>query len=170
MIRSLFFAAAMLGLTACASVPSYAPAASASAAGYSETQIESNRFFVTYRAAGAADAALLQDYALLRAADLTLQNGRDWFWVDRRTLLEEGAQSSGPSLGIGIGGGNYGRHTGVNVGVGINIPLGGAPAGTRARGASVEIRFGEGVKPDDPNAYDAHATSANLRARLLAPR
>ncbi len=40
---------------------------------------------MTYRAAGASDATLLQDYALLRAADLTLQNGREWFCVDRRT-------------------------------------------------------------------------------------
>ena len=57
---------------------------------------------------------------------------------------------------------------GVNVGVGVNIPIG--ESGPRARAATLEIRFGEGVKPDDANAYDAHAIAANIRARLLAPR
>jgi hypothetical protein len=168
MFRPLVLAATLV-LAACATTPVYAPAASAGAAGYSETQVESNRYFVTYRAGGATDAALLQDYALLRAAEVTLQHGSSWFWVDNRRLEGEGARS-GPSLGVGIGAGNWGRRSGVSVGVGVNIPIGGAPAGTRARSATVEIRFGEGVKPDDPNAYDAHAIAANLRARLLAPR
>ncbi len=168
MVHRFIFAAVAAALAACASTPIYAPAAAPSAAGYSETQIESNRYFVTYRAATAADAALLQDYALLRAAELTTQNGRDWFWVDRRTLDEQDARSSGPSIGIGIGGGSFGRHSGVNVGVGVNFPIG--ESGARARSATLEIRFGEGVKPDDANTYDAHAAAANLRARLLAPR
>jgi hypothetical protein len=164
MLRTLAFAAAAFALSACASTPpSYAPAASATAAGYSETQIESNRYFVTYRAAGAADAALIQDYALLRAADLTLQNNREWFWVDRRSLDGEG-QSRGPSIGIGVGGGSYGGRGGVGGSVGLSVPLGNR--GERARAATLEIRFGEGPKPDDPNAYDARSISTNLRSRL----
>lgn len=164
MIRSLFFAAAAALLAACASTPPpYAPAASATSAGYSETQIESNRYFVTYRAGGATDAALLQDYALLRAAELTLEHGREWFWVDRRALDEDRARS-GPSVGVGVGAGSWGSRSGASVGVGVNFPLGGG--GARARSAMVEIRFGEGVKPDDPNAYDARAISANIRARM----
>lgn len=162
------FLAASVFLAACASAPSYAPAPTQGAAGYSETPIESDRYFVTYRAPGAADAALLQDYALLRAAELTLQHGRDWFWVDRRNLDEQAVRGGGPSIGVSVGGGNWGRHTGVGVGVGVNIPIG-TPAGERARSATLEIRLGEGVKPDDPNAYDAHALVANLRARLLSP-
>lgn len=169
MFRPLILIAALAAIAGCASAPAYAPAATQGAAGYSETQIETNRYFVTYRAAGAGDAALIQDFALLRAAELTVQAGRDWFWVDRRTLDEQDSSRSGPSIGVGIGGGNWGRHTGVSVGVGMNFPIGGQ-SGPRARSATLEVRFGEGVKPDDPNAYDAHALSANLRARLLAPR
>lgn len=166
MIRAFVLSLAALALAACAtSPPPYAPAATARASGYSETQIESNRYFVTYRAPSGADAALVQDYALLRAADLTLQNGREWFWVDRRTVDEVDARNSGPSVGVGIGGGSYGRHSGGGVGVGINIPLGGQ-SGQRASSATLEVRFGEGPKPDDANAYDARATSANLRARI----
>lgn len=169
MLRPFVLFAVLATLAACASAPTYAPAASQGAAGYSETQIESNRYFVTYRAAGAGDAALIQDFALLRAAELTVQAGRDWFWVDRRTLDEQDTARSGPSIGVGIGGGNWGRNTGVSVGVGMNFPIGGQ-SGPRARSATLEVRLGEGAKPDDPNAYDAHALVANLRARLLAPR
>lgn len=166
MLRPLMIIAAFAALTACASTPTYAPAATPGATGYSERQIESNRYFVTYRAAGAADPALLQDYALLRAAELTLQNGRDWFWVDRRSV-DEGAASRGPSVGVGIGAGSWGGRGGASVGVGVNLPVGGGGGGGRAREATLEIRFGQGPKPDDVNAYDARAISANVRARLM---
>jgi hypothetical protein len=166
--RTIALAAALMGLAACAtSTPAYMAASSPNAVGYSERQIETNRYFVSYRADG-ADAALLQDYALLRAADLTLQNNHDWFWVDRRTVDGQTARS-GPSIGIGLGGGSFGSHTGVGGGVGFNIPIGHG-GGPLANAATLEIRFGEGAKPDDANAYDAHATSASLRARLQAPR
>lgn len=165
MTRNLLFAVAAALLSACATAPPpYQPAASATAAGYSETAIESNRYFVTYRAPGAAEAAILQDYALLRAAELTLANGREWFWVDRRTLDEQ-RSGGGPSVGVGVGGGSWGGRSGASVGVGVNFPIGGG-GGPRARSATLEVRFGEGPKPDDPNAYDARAVSSNLRARL----
>ena len=168
LLRHAACAAILVALSACATAgpPPYAAAPSQTAAGYSETQIESNRYFVTYRAPSGADAATLQDYALLRAADLTLQNGREWFWVDRRTLDEQNSRSSGPQIGVGIGGGSYGSRSGGSVGVGINFPLGGGQSGQRARSATLEVRFGEGAKPDDPNAYDARSISTNLRARI----
>jgi hypothetical protein len=163
MIRPLISAVALATLAACATTPpSYGPAASASAAGYSETQIESNRYFVTYRAPGAAEVTVLEDFALRRAAELTLQNGRAWFWVDRRTIDQE-AGRSGPSVGVGVGGGSWGGSGGVGASVGFNFPLGGG--GQRARSATLEVRFGEGPKPDDANAYDARAVVANLGAR-----
>lgn len=167
MLRPLTIIAAAF-LAACASAPPrYAPAATPGAAGYSERQIESNRFFVSFRAANPADPARLQDYALLRAAELTLAHGRDWFWVDRRSFEEGLTQTrAGPSIGVGVGGGSWGGRSGASVGVGVNLPLGGA-GGARAREATLEIRFGHGAKPDDPNAYDARATSANIRARLM---
>jgi len=169
MFRSIALAAALAVLAACASTPAYAPAAAAGRPGYSETQIESNRYFVSYRANSASDPALLQDFALLRASELALERGRDWFWVDRRTFDDAPAGRSGPSIGVGIGAGSWGGNSGASVGVGVNIPIGGQ-SGERARAATLEIRLGEGAKPDDPNAYDAHALAANLRARLLAPR
>ncbi len=170
MIRILTFAAAAFALAACASTPAappYAAASSPTSAGYSETQIESNRYFVTYRAPSTGEVARLEDYALLRAAELTLANGRDWFWVDRRTIdQEQNARNSGPSIGVGVGGGSYGRRSGVSGGVGITFPLGNQDRPARARGATYEVRFGEGVKPDEPNAYDARSTAQAIRSRI----
>lgn len=160
-----FIVSAVL-LGACATAPTYAPATTPNGAGYFERQIEANRYFVTYRAAGEADAQMLQDFALLRAAELTLQQGGDWFWVDRRGL-DDAAAPSGPRLGVSVGGGSFGRSSGVGVGLGMSFPLGGG--GQRAHSATVEMRIGEGAKPDDPNAFDAHAIAANLRARLAPP-
>jgi hypothetical protein len=167
LLRTFALAIAAAVLAACQTTPPYAPSAAPGAAGYSETQIEANRFFVTFRAPGGASRSLLQDYALLRAAELTLQHGRDWFWVDRRTLDDRGRRG-GPSVGVGVGGASIGGHTGVGASVGMSFPLGGG--GPTATAATLEIRFGEGLKPDDANAYDAHATAANLRSRLTAPR
>lgn len=167
MIRPLIVLVA-LALAACASAPTYGPAASANGAGYSERQIESNRFFVTYRASGSADAALLKDYALLRASEVTLQQGGEWFWVDRRALDEEGSNNSGPRFSIGLGGASFGGRSGVGVGAGVSVPIGG-PQGQQARSATIEMRIGQGPKPADPNAYDAREINTNLRARLTAP-
>lgn len=162
-----FVFAALIVLAACASAPlSYQPAVSATAPGYSELQVENNRYFVTYRSRASADPQALQDFALLRAADVTLQNNREWFWVDRRqtdAVVPRG--SSGPSIGIGVGGGS--GHVGG--GVGLSFPIGTPRAAApQARTATLEIRLGQGAKPDDPNAYDARALSAALRSRLLA--
>jgi hypothetical protein len=168
MLRTVLFLIAAASLTACATAPPpFAAAASQASAGYSETQIESNRYFVTFRAPNGAEPGVLEDYALLRAADLTLQNGRDWFWVDRRNVEAFDGNGYGPSVGVGVGGGSWGGHSGTSVGVGFHFPLGGQ-SGARASAATLEIRFGEGPKPDDANAYDAHATSQNLRARIAS--
>lgn len=166
MIRTIILAAAALTLAGCATAaPPYAAAAGAGSAGYVEQQIETDRYSVTFRAPQGADANLLQDYAMLRAADLTLQNNHDWFWVDRRALDDEATVHSGPSIGFGIGGASFGRHSAVGTGVGINLPIGGH-TGQVARAATVEIRFGSGPKPDEVNAYDARSLSTNIRARL----
>lgn len=169
MIRHLIVIAAAAALTACATTPpSYSAAATQGSAGYSEQQIESNRYSVTYRAASSADAGLLRDYALLRAADLTVQRGSQWFWVDR-TSVDTTSARSGPSIGIGIGGASFGGHSAIGTSVGFNFPIGGSN-GQQARAATLEIRLGEGPKPDAPNAYDARDTAQTIRARIAAPR
>lgn len=83
-LASLIVSAAILGVSACASTSAYRPAASATAPGYSETALENNRYRVAYRMAR-RDATKAQDYALFRAAELTLQKGYSTFEIVSRT-------------------------------------------------------------------------------------
>ncbi|NWG52189.1 MAG: hypothetical protein HXY28_00565 [Hydrogenophilaceae bacterium] len=165
-MRLLFLAALTLALAACATTPFYAPATGPGRPGYSELQIERDRYRVTFRADGAADARLVENYALLRAGQVTLRAGYDWFIVDRRSL-DRGGSYSGPRASIGVGGGSWGGSSGIGVGVGLGFPLGGG-SGERALASTLDIRLGRGPKPDSPDAYDArqvvHALSATARA------
>ena len=167
MMRMLVLAIATAFMLAACATPAlrYAAATTPSSSGYVEQQIETDRYSVTFRAPGGGEASVLQDYAMLRAADLTLEHNHDWFWVDRRGLDDEGTAYSGPSFGIGIGGASFGGHTGVGTSVGLNFPIGGQNSHV-ARAASVDIRFGSGPKPDDVNAFDARSLSTNIRARV----
>jgi hypothetical protein len=118
----------------------YRAAPTSTALGYSETQIESNRYFVTLsRHEKRRKSASLEDYALLRAAELTLQNGRDWFWVDRRTLdqQEDGALFGAEHRYWRWRRLAYGRRSGASVGVGMTFPLGNRePSGAAARAST----------------------------------
>ena len=142
-----------LALAACATAPApYGPALKANGAGYTDTRIEADRYRVMYRARSGS-AARASDFALRRAAELTLQSGYDWFTVTQRSV-EGGDRDGGPRIGIGVGGGNFGHHGAVSVGTGIGFNLGGGDGGGAT--AMLEVRLGRGAKPQDTNAYDAH--------------
>jgi len=78
----LSIAASALALSACATLAPYGPQAGPNGQGFSEQRIESDRYRITYRGVGAPGP--VADYALLRAADLTTQEGRDWFEITQR--------------------------------------------------------------------------------------
>lgn len=88
MKTTLIAITALLFAGACASSPAYREASSASATGYSEQVLEKDRYRVQYRASG-GDAGKAHDYALLRAAELTLEQGYSTFEV-----VSRGAESS----------------------------------------------------------------------------
>lgn len=144
-------AAAGLALSACASLAPYGPQMGAGGQGYVEQRIESNRFRVTYN--GVGHPGPVADYALLRAAELTLAQGYDWFevtqrWTDGRPDSAGGVR---PSVGLGYGSSRYGgyRSSGVGVGVGLNF------SGPSPTSTTLEVVMGDGERPDRPNAYDA---------------
>ena len=120
---ALIALAAALSLGGCASLAPYGPQMRPDGQGYAEQRIENNRWRVTYR--GVGDPGPVADRALLRAAELTLQNGDDWFdvtqrWIDGRPDSAGGVR---PSISIGAGSSSYGRYrsSGVGVGVGLNF-------------------------------------------------
>ena len=155
-------AASALALSACASLAPYGPQQSARGQGFSEQQIETNRFRVTYNGVGAPGP--VADRALFRAAQLTVDQGYDWFevtqrWIDGRPDSAGGVR---PSVSIGAGSGRYGGWSTSGVGVGLGFDL----SGPQPTSTTLEIVMGRGAKPDRPEAYDARRVQDAIRNRL----
>ena len=139
-----------LMLSACATATtSYGPATMKNGLGYRETQIESNRYRVVFRGGPDLKPDGVEDYALRRAAELTIQNGGAWFHVvNRSTEFVGGAAPGGSSISMGGSTGSYG--SGVGVGIGLDLS-----GDTRKYETTLEIVTGTGMKPDDPSVYNA---------------
>mgnify|MGYP003576602396 CR=1 FL=1 len=155
----LSLAASTLALAACASLAPYGPQRGPGGQGFAEQRIESDRFRVSYNGVGATGPA--PDYALLRAAELTTQEGYDWFevtqsWTDGRP---GGAGGVRPSVSIGGGSSRYGGYSASGVGVGLGLD----PSGPQPTSTTLEVVLGRGQKPDRPNAYDARQVQDSLR-------
>jgi hypothetical protein len=154
---------AALAVASCATPTPYGPA-QASGYGFREQRIENNRFTVSFAGNSATAAEAVGDAALRRAADLTLQEGYEWFEVVSRMDNQDGDRGgTGMSVGVGGSSGSYGSSTGV--GVGLSFPIGGG--GGAATTTTLEILMGRGERPDRPSVYDAMSVSNNL-ARAAA--
>ncbi|MFC7000468.1 hypothetical protein ACFQMB_01975 [Pseudobowmanella zhangzhouensis] len=74
---------AALLLAACSSNQAqvYAPADEEGAQGYTEQQLTDSQYRITFTADKDTASSQIRDYAMLRAAELTLQKGHDWFML-----------------------------------------------------------------------------------------
>jgi hypothetical protein len=162
-MRRILIAAALAAAGCATAVGTpYGPADS-KGFGYAETRIEADRYRIVFAGDGATPATVVEDYALLRAAELAVANGYDWFRVVSRSLDE--SKRGGVGLGAGVGTGSYGRRSGVSVGVGGDLGTVGARKFYTSR---LEVLFGKGDKPADagPDVYDARSVINAVRARL----
>lgn len=82
-MKRLFALAVLMSVAGCASAPSAGPSSipTSVASRFSEEQISPNRFRVSYIGAPGSSAEETRDRALLRAAELTLEKGNEWFEV-----------------------------------------------------------------------------------------
>lgn len=161
MNRLIVTTLAALSLAACATAPTlYQPAAGPQAVGYSDYRIEPGRYRITFRGGPGAPPEQVTDYALLRAADIALAEGYDWFRVSDRFL--QGQPDRGPRLGVGVGGGDYGYRSGVSLGVGTTFNLGGGPSVA----STIEVMMGRGERPRGDDVYDARALRRSLGQRI----
>jgi hypothetical protein len=160
MKRLILPALAALALSACATQPThFQPSNGPQAVGFSEMRIEPGRYRVTFQGGPGAPPAQVQDYALLRAANLALADGYDWFRITDRSMRQTGY--SGSSLSVGVGGMSFGRHSAVGGGVSTGVPLsGGASLVT-----TIEVMMGKGPKPADGDVYDARGVQKAIGAR-----
>lgn len=152
---------ACLSLAACATAPTvYAPAAKAEGPGFSEYRIEQGRYRITFRGGPGAPPEQVADYALLRAADLAIADGYDWFRVVDR-FQRVAARDSGPRVSVGAGGGSGGFRSGVGVGLGTSFNLGGGPSLAQ----TLEVLMGKGAKPAGGDVYGAREVRAAIGPR-----
>jgi hypothetical protein len=177
-----------LGLSACETATPYQPNVhgQATSGGYSEVRLEADRWRVTFTGNSMTSRETVEGYLLFRAAELTLQNGDDWFSIvdrdthrDVRTYVDPDPLYH-PWYGAGFGywrpywrfrtHGGFGWHTWD--------PYWGDPFfydrydvhTIESFEASAEIMTHKGAKPaGDQRAFDAHAVVENLRARIQYP-
>ena len=178
MRRGLMLAvAAALTLSACSTATPFQPATKASAGyGYSEQRIETDRWTVSFSGNSVTSRQTVESSMLYRAAQLTLDNGYDWFeTVERHT---QGATEvvGGPSYDPWWGPYGYWRPHWRYYGRGGWGPWGAGwgpdwDTSTITRyQASTEILMHHGPKPaDNPHAFDAHQVVANLGPHIVMP-
>jgi hypothetical protein len=154
-------------ISGCTSKPAYRAAKNGSV-GYSEQKITDDRYRVQFKShtKTVADAA---DYALLRAAQLTVQQGYDWFVVtSKETFVESEKQQPESSIGFsqtrqverncGLLGCETRNRPSSEVGVNINT---GSNINRKEVHSILEIRMGKGVKPNE-DSYGAQDVVDNL--------
>ncbi len=106
-----------VGLGACATTPLYKEQTNSVSAGYSEQQLDSSHYRVTFTGKRSTSRSRVEDGLMLRAAEVTVAAGYSHFLVDERQTEREGdwrndpwGWSYGPrfSFRYGYGLGRYG--------------------------------------------------------------
>jgi len=160
-MKHIFLIPALAVMAACATTPAYGPAKSPSSEGYFSQQIETGRHRISYTD---KDPVRARNMALLRASEVTLLEGKDWFEITSEAEDSDfsGRRGGGTSVSVG-GSAGSGGYSGVGVGIGIGFPLGGSGGSSGKTTHSLEIVTGAGPKPDKAEAYDARSVDMNLR-------
>ncbi len=167
-------------LAGCATPTAYQPTVAGHAAqgGYSEFRVEANRWRVTFAGNSLTSRETVETYLLFRSAELTAQQGFDWFSIADRSTQDKGyayVESYGPHLGWsptwrfhrrGF------RHRAFDPFFDDSFFF---PDRFDVRTvdrfeATAEIVMGHGAKPaSDPRAFDARQVIANLQPRIRYP-
>lgn len=139
-------------VAACAHPTPYQPATSENGEGYTTQRIEQNRFRISFRGNSVTSRQTVDTYMLYRAAEVTLQNGNDYFIIVNKDVDKNtGYENYGDDLAWGWGGGWGWRHHGFGGGGGFDYSR---PINTYD--ALADIVLYRGKKPDNnPYAYDA---------------
>lgn len=176
-----------LGVAACATPTPYQPNVRGTAAsgGFSELRLEQNRFRVNFQGNSLTSRETVEGYLLFRAAELTVQNGFDWFEIVERDVDRQTRTYVEPDPFYRPWYGAYGfwrpswRYYGRGFGWRGWDPFWGDPfwadrvdVRTVERfEASAEILMGRGPKPgENVRAFDARAVIDNLRSRIQYPQ
>lgn len=183
----LLLAAAALTLTACETATPYQPLGAQhgeASGGYSDQQIEANRWRVTFSGNSLTSRETVERYLLFRSAQLTVDQGFDWFEaVDRHTDKKSSYVGDTGFGGYGYGYGGLGGFWGPRWGLyrggygwgyGGPDPFFGGPVDVEQVSkfqASAEILMGHGPKPaGDARAFDARSVVQHLTPTIKYPK
>ena len=147
-----------LALSACATQPAYKPARG-DGNGYKEIALGNNSYRVQFKVRGNARAAA-HNYALLRAAELTLTQGYDWFLVEKHTtriLNDEDTSLTSSQTVVTRNCGLLGCRTSS-----YNLPTEEFDIPDTETLVLLDIHMGRGVRPE-AESYDAREIQENLR-------
>ena len=167
---------AALALSACATATPYGPAGQGSRYGYSDMRVDDDRFRVSFAGNSVTSREQVEMALLLRAAEVTLESGHDWFATVNRATDRDVRYSATPNARY------YDRYS----------PYWGPSWRYYRRGlwspwrdpfgpgmdireidryeANAEIVVGNGSKPaGDPNAFDAREVVQNLGPHVPRP-
>jgi hypothetical protein len=179
----LLAATAVLALSACATATPYGPAGPDSRYGYSEQRVDSDRYRVNFSGNSVTSREQVEMALLLRAAEVTLESGADWFSTVQRTTDRNVRYQSTMDPwygGYGYWGPSWRYYRGGAWSPwGWGGPWGGYGYGGYGYGdvreidryeATAEILVGRGPKPSgDTSAFDAREVVQNLGPRLPRP-
>ncbi len=165
----MFVIISVVLLQACASHHAYQPAGR-DGYGYRHTKLSDTSYRVDFKAR-AIEPGKAQDYALLRAAELTLEKGYDWFEIihrDNHVSHKHVAPQAGFQM---MQGRSIQRDCGLlgcktRVSEPHNSLTIAAGVGEQDRGivtVLLEINMGKGVRPDAQQVYSARELAENLR-------
>jgi len=182
---ALVMTAALAGLAACETATPYQPLERGNqvSGGFTDQRLEGNRFRVTFDGNTLTSRERVETYLLYRSAELTVNQGFDWFeTVDRHTERDKRTYvDPDPFYGPGYGWGYFRpswRYYGGGFGWRAWGPFWGDPfwadsvdvQTVQKFQASAEIVMGHGPKPEgDPRAFDARAVMANLGPKIERP-
>lgn len=159
-------------LAACATATPYRQALSQSDYGYQAQKIEQNRYRVAFAGNSLTSRQTVENYLLYRAAELTLEQGKDYFVITKSATDKNTEHQStvvgAPSFGFGYGHhrGYGGRH-GYGYGFGVNI-INSSYSDYQAYG---DIVLKSGKKPEDNvYAYNARDVIENLGGFIQRPK
>jgi len=182
-VRAATISGCLLLLAGCQTATPYQPLTrnARTGGGYTDQQIEPNRFRVTFAGNAMTSRETVETYLLYRAAQLTVDRGFDWFeMADRNTEKQSNTYLTQP-----FGPGPYGywgpmwRYRGRGFGWRDWDPYWGNPfwAGSvdvttiNRYEAMAEIVTGRGAKPaGNARAFDARQVLTNLAPRVQMPR
>ena len=128
--------------------------------GYSELQLAPNTYQVSFSGRNISTAKS-QDYALLRAAELTLQMGHRKFLVQQTWGQTDVQLHSQPYTAQTVPVGNRGAMT---------TGFGGGTSSVKLPQASYVIRILDVGQDQEPNAYDARMIQASVRGKYRLPQ